>query len=103
MRTDEPTKLRDEPKIQLSVWVPHQLSARLDELLKIANSKSAGRLHRKDLVAAFLFAAPEKASDILRLLDEYANATPEAASVGADKGAKVYAFRQTKPGPRPSN
>jgi hypothetical protein len=99
MMTDSP-KLKDERPVQLSVWVPHHLSQRLDDLCKIVNASSAGRFHRKDVLAALLYSAPERLSDLQRILNEYANARPEQATVGADKGAKVYEFKRAKPGPR---
>lgn len=90
-----------EREIQLSVWIPHQLSMRLDELCKILNAERASRLHRKHLAAALLLDAPEKLKELQDLMERYENATPEQATVGAEKGAKVYEFQQTKPGPRP--
>lgn len=96
-------KLMKEREIQLSVWVPHQLSTRLDDLCRLVNHERSAPIRRKHLVAALLFDAPETAKAINDLIERYENAPPDQATVGAEKGARVYEFQPAKPGPRPAS
>src|SRR4051812_31918586 len=98
LKTDK--KLRNEQPIQVSAWVPHQLSTRLDALCGLVNADNPGRVHRKDLVAALLYGAPETSEALLEILKAYIEASPEQATVGVEKGGTIYPFPDVKPGPR---
>jgi len=78
------------------------LDKRLDDLVALLNREGnlTGHVYRHDLIAALIALAPEEATELERLMTNYADLQVRDALVGDAKNAKVIEFPAARPGRR---
>jgi hypothetical protein len=94
-------RLVEQRERNLGVLVPIPLSERVEALTEMLYREGHGKVPRKDVVGALLFAATENADELVRLLRVYRTARVQDALVGqipADDN--VVSFPSRAPGPR---
>lgn len=97
-RIDAQSPLRESEERPIGVSVPTPLSRRLDQLVELAEDTGL-RVYRKDLVAALIFAAPETAAELSKLLLDFRTAKAGDARVSGSQGT-VLELATPKPGRR---
>ena len=104
MALDPTARLHKQERRPVPFSIPRIVSQRLDDLCALINDEGnlIGRVYRNDLVAALIALAPETATGLEQLLDDYTNLHVRDAQVGGTKDAEVIELRPIKPGRRPA-
>ena len=84
----------------LGVLVPIPLSERVEALTERLYLEGHGRVSRKELIAALLYAAAEDTAELAAILKDYRTARVRDALVGWDTSTNVVSFPRRAPGPR---
>lgn len=98
---DPQARLADQRECNLAVLVPVPVSERVDALAEALDRGGHGRVARKELVGALLFAATTDAAELAGVLRRYRTAKVRDALVGDAPSGRVISFPQRAPGPRP--
>jgi len=94
-------RLVEQRERNLGVLVPIPLSERIEALTEMLYHEGHGRVPRKDVVGAILFAATEKPDELAELLRAYRTARVRDALIGQIHPAdNVVTFPSRAPGPR---
>lgn len=85
----------------LGVLVPIPLSERVEALTNRLYRDGHGRVSRKELIAALLYAAADDTAQLAEILKDYRTARVRDALVGdEDSSQNVVSFPRRAPGPR---
>lgn len=93
-------RLVEQRERNLGVLVPIPLSERVEALAESLYREGHGRVSRKEVVAALLYAAPEDPGELAELLARYRRARVRDALLGEPAADNVISFPQRRPGPR---
>lgn len=96
----EDRNLRDSERASSLFNLPVALSHRLNKLVDLT-AESGVRVHRVDVVAALILAAPESADELLKLHLEYGKAHVKDAAIEGEPVSNVLHLDRAKPGRRP--
>lgn len=101
-RTFDPqARLVEQRECHLAVLVPVPVSERVEALTEALDRAGYGRVPRKELVGAILFAASTDVGDLAELLRRYRVAKVREAVVGEVPSGRIIRFPERAPGPRP--
>jgi hypothetical protein len=101
LKFDLDARLVEQRERHLGVLVPIPLSERVDALAELLYDEGYGRVARKEVVAALLFAATEDAHELASLLAQYRRARVRDVLLGESTDLEnVVSFPQRRPGPR---
>lgn len=101
-RTFDPQgRLVEQRECNLAVLVPVPVSERVEALAEALDRGGYGRVARKELVGALLFAATANTAELADLLRQYRTAKVRDAIVGGVPEGRVLRFPERAPGPRP--
>jgi len=94
-------RLVEQRERNLGVLVPIPLSERIEVLTEMLYHEGHGKVPRKDVVGAILFAATESPEELAELLRAYRRARVRDALVGhVQADDNVVSFPSRAPGPR---
>jgi len=93
-------RLHEQRECNLGILVPIPISERVETLAERLYREGHGRVPRKELVAALLYAAPTDPAELAALLKTYRTASVRDALVGEPPSDNVVSFPRRAPGPR---
>jgi hypothetical protein len=98
---DPQARLVEQRDCNLAVHVPIPVSERIDALTDALDRDGYGRVSRREIVSALLFAATSDTAELNQLLRRYRTAKVRDAVVGDVPSGRVISFPERAPGPRP--
>src|SRR4051794_5021265 len=97
---DVEARLAEQRERNLGVLVPIPLSERVETLTELLYREGYGRVPRKELGAALLYAATEDPDELAGIVTDYRRARVRDALVGGPPSENVVSFPHRRPGPR---
>jgi hypothetical protein len=94
------TPLPSCPERPVGLSLPVPINARLDLLVRLAE-QAGERTSRKEIIAACILGAPDRADEIVRWLRIYRKSPADSVYTSGPKLEDVLELQPARPGPRP--
>ena len=88
------------PERPVGLSLPLPITARIDLLVELAE-QAGERTSRKEIVAACILAAPDRADELIRWLHIYRSSPADSVYTSGANLGDVLKLRPARPGPRP--